>query len=83
MYIGLLSFSTRPNPAEIEKKITAKTIGIIPVHTFCQPCDMDPIMEVAEKHHLWVMEDCAEAHFATYKGKKSAVSVRLRHSAPM
>ncbi|TYZ24145.1 DegT/DnrJ/EryC1/StrS family aminotransferase [Selenomonas ruminis] len=58
------------NPAEIEKKITAKTIGIIPVHTFGQPCDMDPIMEVAEKHHLWVMEDCAEAHFATYKGKK-------------
>ena len=58
------------DPAKIEEKITANTIGMIPVHTFGQPCDMDPIMEIAEKHGLWVMEDCAEAHFATYKGRK-------------
>ena len=58
------------DPAKIVEKITANTIGMIPVHTFGQPCDMDPIMEIAKKHNLWVMEDCAEAHFATYKGKK-------------
>lgn len=58
------------DPTKIEEKITEKTIGIIPVHTFGQPCEMDAIMEIANKHGLWVMEDCAEAHFATYKGKK-------------
>lgn len=58
------------DPAKIEDKITENTVGIIPVHTFGQPCDMDPIMEIAQKHKLWVMEDCAEAHFATYKGRK-------------
>ena len=58
------------DPTKIEEKITENTVGIIPVHTFGQPCDMDPIMEIAKKHKLWVMEDCAEAHFATYKGKK-------------
>ncbi len=58
------------DPAKIEEKITENTVGIIPVHTFGQPCDMDPIMDIAKKHKLWVMEDCAEAHFATYKGKK-------------
>ena len=58
------------DPAKIEERITENTVGIIPVHTFGQPCDMDPIMEIARKHKLWVMEDCAEAHFATYKGKK-------------
>lgn len=58
------------DPAKIEERITEKTVGIIPVHTFGQPCDMDPIMDLAKKHKLWVMEDCAEAHFATYKGKK-------------
>ena len=58
------------DPKKIEEKITDNTVGIIPVHTFGQPCDMDPIMEIAKKHKLWVMEDCAEAHFATYKGRK-------------
>lgn len=58
------------DPSKLEEKITDKTIGIIPVHTFGQPCEMDVIMEIAERHDLWVMEDCAEAHFATYKGKK-------------
>lgn len=57
------------NPEEIEKHITENTKCIIPVHTFGMPCDMDRIMEIANKHHLRVIEDCAEAHFAKVNGK--------------
>ena len=56
-------------PESIEEKITDKTRVIIPVHLWGAPCDMDPIMEIAEKHELTVIEDCAQAHGATYKGK--------------
>lgn len=58
------------NPALIEEKITAKTKAIMPVHLYGQACDMDPIMEIAKKHNLFMVEDCAQAHGATYKGKK-------------
>lgn len=58
------------NPKKIEEKITEKTKAIMPVHLYGQPCDMDPIMEVAKRHGLYVVEDCAQAHGATYKGKK-------------
>lgn len=55
---------------EIEKKITPKTKAIMPVHLYGQPCDMDPIMEIAKKYNLYVIEDCCQAIGATYKGKK-------------
>jgi dTDP-4-amino-4,6-dideoxygalactose transaminase len=58
------------DPADIEAKITSRTVGIIPVHLYGQPADMDAIMAIARKHGLWVIEDCAQAHLATYKGKK-------------
>lgn len=58
------------NPDLIEQKITKKTKAIIVVHIYGHPVDMDPIMKIARKHNLWVIEDCAEAHGATYKGKK-------------
>lgn len=54
----------------IEEAITENTKAIIPVHLYGQPCDMDPIMDIATKHHLYVIEDCAQAHGAEYKGKK-------------
>jgi len=54
----------------IEKVMTDKTVAIIPVHLWGQPCDMDPILELAEKNDLWVFEDCSQAHDARYKGKK-------------
>lgn len=57
------------NPELIEAKITPKTVGIIPVHLYGQPADMDLIMAIARKHHLWVVEDCAQAHLARYKGQ--------------
>jgi len=56
---------------KIEEKITKRTKAIIPVHIYGHPCDMDPIMEIAEKHNLYVIEDAAEAHGALYKGKKA------------
>jgi dTDP-4-amino-4,6-dideoxygalactose transaminase len=49
--------------------ITPRTVGIIPVHMCGQPADMDPIMALAKRHGLWVIEDCAQAHLATYKGR--------------
>lgn len=58
------------NPDEIEEKITSKTKAIMPVHLYGQPCDMDPIMEIAKKNNLFIVEDCAQAHGATYKGKR-------------
>lgn len=57
------------DPAKIEIAITKKTKAIMPVHLYGQACDMDPIMEVAHKYNLYVIEDCAQAHGAKYKGK--------------
>lgn len=58
------------DPEKIEGAITEKTKAIMPVHLYGQPCEMDPIMEIAKKYHLYVVEDCAQAHGATYKEKK-------------
>ncbi len=58
------------NPALIEAAITEKTKVIMPVHLYGQACDMDPIMAIAKQYGLKVVEDCAQAHGATYKGKK-------------
>ena len=53
----------------IESAITEKTRAIMPVHLYGQTCDMDHIMEIAHKYNLYVVEDCAQAHGAKYKGK--------------
>ena len=55
---------------KIEEKITPRTKAIIPVHVFGNPCDMDAITQIARKHNLYIVEDAAEAHGATYKGRK-------------
>ena len=57
------------DPTLIEEKITDKTKAIMPVHLYGQPCDMEPIMEIAHKYNLYVVEDCAQAHGATYNGQ--------------
>jgi dTDP-4-amino-4,6-dideoxygalactose transaminase len=58
------------DPSLIEAKITPRTVGIIPVHLYGQSADMDLIMEIAARHKLWVIEDCAQAHLAEYKGRQ-------------
>lgn len=57
------------DPDEIKKHITEKTRCIIPVHCFGMPCEMDRISEIAKKHNLRIIEDCAEAHFAKINGR--------------
>ena len=59
------------DPESIEKLVTKKTKAIYCVHYGGQMCDMDPIMEIARKHNLFVLEDCAHAHGAMYKGRKA------------
>jgi len=58
------------NHDKIEEKITEKTKAIIPVHLFGHPGDMDPIVKIAQKYKIKIIEDCAQAFGATYKGKK-------------
>jgi perosamine synthetase len=55
---------------QIESVITPRTVGIIPVHLYGHPADLDAIFTIADKHKLWVLEDCAQAHGATYKNKR-------------
>lgn len=76
-YVGAKPIFVEPDiktfnidPNRIEAAITDKTKTIMPVHLYGQACDMDPIMEIAQKYSLYVVEDCAQAHGATYKGKK-------------
>lgn len=57
------------DPELIESHITPRTRGIIPVHLYGHPADMDAINHLAGVHGLWVVEDAAEAHLATYRGR--------------
>ncbi len=76
-YAGAIPVPVEPNertynldPERIEQSITKRTKGIIPVHLYGQPADMDPVMEIAHKHQLFVLEDAAQGHGARYKGKR-------------
>ncbi len=59
------------DPAKVEAAITPRTKAIIPVHLFGQCADMDPILAIAKKHNLFVMEDAAQAQGSLYKGRKA------------
>src|SRR5437660_921949 len=58
------------DPGGLEAALSTRTKAIIPVHLFGQPADLDPILEFAREHNLWVIEDAAQAHGAEYKGRK-------------
>jgi len=57
------------DPLRLEAAVTARTVGVVPVHLYGRPADMDPILNVARRHGLWVVEDAAQAHGAKYKGR--------------
>ena len=57
------------DPKDVERRITPRTKAIMPVHLYGLPCDMDPIMALAEKHHLTVIEDAAQCFLGQYKGR--------------
>ena len=58
------------DPEDFERKITPRTKAVLAVHLIGGPCDMDPIMEIARKHNIKVLEDCAQCVGGAYKGKK-------------
>ena len=75
-YVGATPIFVEPDiytfnidPLKIEDALTNKTKAIMPVHLYGQPCNMDPIMDIAKKYNLYVVEDCAQAHGAKYKGR--------------
>ncbi len=69
VFVDIDEFSTI-DVTKIQEKINENTIAIIPVHLYGQPCDMKTIKEIADKYNLYLIEDCAQAHFAEFEGKK-------------
>ena len=65
--------------ADAKRRITDRTVGILPVHLYGRPADMDAVQALAAEHNLWVIEDCAQAHGARWKDRR--VGAIARHSA--
>jgi len=71
VFVDVAPVTYNMDPSKIEGAVTSKTRAIIPVHLFGQMADMDPILEIARKRKLFVIEDASQAHGAEYKGKKA------------
>src|SRR5512138_2685410 len=69
VYVDIDDATFNLNPKLVERAITSRTRAILPVHLYGQPCDLDPLMEIARKHKLPLVEDACQAHGAKYKGK--------------
>ena len=69
VFVDIDDYSTI-DVSKIEEKITEHTIAIIPVHLYGQPCDIKAIAKLADENNLYLIEDCAQAHFATFDGQK-------------
>ena len=70
VFVDIKEDSYNINPALIEERITPRTRAILPVHLYGNPCDMEAIMEIADRHGLVVIEDACQAHEASINGKK-------------
>lgn len=70
VFVDCTSDTWEIDPDKIEEKITDKTKGIIGVHLYGQPFEFDKVKAIADKYNLFVVEDCAQAHGAVYKGRK-------------
>ena len=70
VYVDIDPLTFNIDPTKIEAAITPKTKAIIPVHLYGQPADMDPIVQIARKHRISIIEDSAQAMGASYKGKR-------------
>jgi dTDP-4-amino-4,6-dideoxygalactose transaminase len=69
VFADLDPYTYNIDPKSIESRITSRTKAIVAVHLAGNPCDMDPIMEIARKHNLKVIEDCAQSYMCRYKGR--------------
>lgn len=69
VFVDSLRATWQIDPDDVRRKITAKTRAIMVVHLYGHPCDMDAIMQIADEHNLFVIEDCAEAFGTLYKGR--------------
>src|SRR5678815_2232653 len=58
------------DPDDARRRITSRTVGILPVHLYGRPCNLDAIRSLAQDHGLWVIEDCAQAHGARWKNQR-------------
>lgn len=70
IYVDIDPVTNCMDPAQVAARITPRTKAIVPVHLYGHPADMDPIMDVARRHGLVVIEDAAQAHGAEYKGRR-------------
>src|SRR3989441_2338533 len=68
-FVDVLPDTLLMDPSQLAAAITPRTVGIVPVHLYGTPADLDPIQEIARAHGLWVVEDAAQAHGATYKSR--------------
>jgi len=70
VFVDIEPCSFTMDPAQVQDAITPRTRAIVPVHLYGQPTDMDPVLEIARRHGLIVIEDAAQAHGAEYKGRR-------------
>jgi len=69
-FVDVLPGTLLMDPARLAEAVGPRTVGIVPVHLFGMPAEMDAIEAIARKHHLWVVEDAAQAHGAEYRGRR-------------
>ncbi len=69
-FVDVLPGTLLMDPGQVAAAITPRTVGIVPVHLFGTPVDMRPLLDLAARHNLWIVEDAAQAHGARYRGRR-------------